>query len=458
MTLQEALKQQRMQTVVVDQGSGVLIAALSKKYSYVLTARHNLLLNPENFDEDGFKNKEDLEILDQNDNRLPVLDYFYHRSEDIDLAIILVEFRDYLPINLCFSTPSNYKIRLAGYPRTRRHLDTMEDKYASYELEYADSIGNREVYRVIEDVDIDSVVGFSGGGVFVFDQDTSTVSLSMIETRMDGNPEEESHGRIQCFKHSSFNDILNVNSYLNEPLAQILPTHLTSFEQCVQKIFQYNNWVDRDKLANVKGTIEDFARDRIEDIEVSPLALFEKFKLKFSENGMLNETIVSREHWISLLELLILSILVDRPAEVNLDYIDKVLTSRRLVFIDSEHPWTHHFKEVITSKYNELIESGILVVRSQKSSNKVYISNEKLAQSQKKLNISRANTDKSSIANANKNKELKLCLIDLLALHDECVNNKEDDFEEIDTLNGEAVNIKLRDEYSTFLSTEKDAI
>lgn len=454
MTREEALHQQRVQTVIVEEGSGVLIGASTSNYSYVLTARHNLLLDPDNYDEDEFKDKDDIELFDHNNNRLPVLDYFYHRGVGVDLALILVEFQEDLKINLCFSSFSNYKIKLAGYPQTRRHLDTMAEKYASYELEHADTVGNREVYRVVENVDMASIVGFSGGGVFIFDEDTNSTSLLMIETQMDGNPEEEFHGRIQCFRHNLFADILNSNTYLDEPLAKILPTYLTSFELLIQYIFEYNNWVDRDSLENVKAAIEDFARDNLEDFDINPLTLFENFNLKFSENGQLNQLIISQGHWISFLELLVLSILVDRPAEVNLDYLNEVLSSRRLVFIDSEHPWTHHFKEVITCKYNELIENGTLVVRSRKSSNKVFMSDEKLAKSQDKLNISRANTDKSSIANATKNKELKLGLIDLLALHDECVNNKEDDFEDIDTLNDAEVNTKLREEYSTFLRTD----
>lgn len=36
----------KQQCVIVDEGSGVLIQAMTDEYSYVITAAHNLVVNP----------------------------------------------------------------------------------------------------------------------------------------------------------------------------------------------------------------------------------------------------------------------------------------------------------------------------------------------------------------------------------------------------------------------------
>lgn len=40
------LEQQKLSTVIVNNGSGVAVPAMTAQYSYVLTARHNLQADP----------------------------------------------------------------------------------------------------------------------------------------------------------------------------------------------------------------------------------------------------------------------------------------------------------------------------------------------------------------------------------------------------------------------------
>ncbi|MGL4992029.1 MAG: ABC-three component system protein [Sarcina sp.] len=99
------------------EGSGCLIQPQTEEYSYVLTARHCLIGKEEEAQE--FK-VDDIEILrykdEKNESQVEVLEFYLHDDNDVDLAIIKVEFLEGIePIEISESKFGEY-IYIWGYP------------------------------------------------------------------------------------------------------------------------------------------------------------------------------------------------------------------------------------------------------------------------------------------------------------------------------------------------------
>ena len=156
----------------------------------------------------------------------------------------------------------------------------------------------------------------------------------------------------------------------------------------------------------------------------------------------------NRELWASFLELLVISILIDRPSEVNLAYVKNLLKCRRLIYIDSEKSWKQHVKGIFCLEHKDLRDNAVYIVRTNMASNTAIYKSEQL----KKLvtNISFP-VDGKSISNSITNVTANRSLVDIKALHNKCIQGKEDDYSSFCISNVGELNEKLADEYGVYL-------
>jgi hypothetical protein len=188
-------------------------------------------------------------------------------------------------------------------------------------------------------------------------------------------------------------------------------------------------------------------------VDISPIDLMEAFINKFNDAGQLTNEVLDKNLWISLLEILSLSVLIDDPEEVNIDYIESVLNKRRLVYFDSPQTWKSHIKEILTRKHNGIENNGILLVKTNKASNDVIKTAEQLNQQRKQLDIFKGISDPTSIANAQKHITSDLSLVDVLAMHNICICSKELEYPAVDIMtDNQELREKLVGEYSKYLN------
>lgn len=434
-------------TVMVDGGSGVLIQPMTNEYSYVYTAKHNLLVDSEVQNSD-LKSVGDIKITCFDDTELTILALIPNSNPSIDIAIILVE---YYP-NICVSkidTPLTLqnKIMLTGYPDSRRgNSKTMEQQYNSYVLSFHDNNIGMLVLSNDNVVDRGGIIGFSGGGLFFIDQEKNEAYLCGIETGMDGNIDVELHGRILGVPVNAFDDLISDSTYSGNSLARVVPIHLTSFEYLKEHIFEISDWID----GNQSLFIQDCLKKIAIDVDLKPIDIFDElseYLEAINDKNKLNGT----ELWSSFLELLVISILIDCPSEVNFEYVKNLFKCRRLIYINSDKSWKRSVSEIFSLSHRDMKDDGIYIIRTNKFSNYAMCNSLEL----KYIIENIAYTgDRHSIANSQINNSANRSLVDIKALHNECIEKKENDYKTFNMSNVDDLNKKLVAEYSVYITNK----
>lgn len=111
------LEQQKLSTVIVNNGSGVAVPAMTAQYSYVLTARHNLQADPKK--RETLLRPEEIRITYRDGQIIKPKEIFSSLTEDA--AILLIEGVQIEPIAYSNDfVEDQARIAILGYPATRR--------------------------------------------------------------------------------------------------------------------------------------------------------------------------------------------------------------------------------------------------------------------------------------------------------------------------------------------------
>lgn len=211
--------------VKVAGGSGVLVQPASEEYSYVLTAKHVVK-------ESEFPEPSAISILDKDGNSIAVQERYFHQEEDCDLAILKVEFQQGLELGYFYhNLIPGMAAWIYGYPRNRRPEQGTPDEPSTYELRLHDIRDNGVVeFRNLSRAVYDEIEGYSGCGVFFFNEETNKAELIGIENRM--AEAEANDGHIRVYLFSKIEEVIQSNN-----LVEIKPPYLKSFSYHENQMF-----------------------------------------------------------------------------------------------------------------------------------------------------------------------------------------------------------------------------
>jgi hypothetical protein len=412
-------------TVKVNSGSGVLIQPMSLEYAYVLTAKHCLQVDT---DVPSSTFKQSHVVLSLDGKEIPVLKVIHHDTKDVAILVVAPKPDHDLMIN---SEPPlvNDQFMLCGFPDDRRGMD---EEYSAFMYKFAYMTGDRLIFSpATNGVVASNIVGFSGGGLFTLDGQDKPVLLCAIETKMDGNLDREYHGSISAIPISEFELLIadSQKQYLGRPLAPLLPLYLSNFEYLLKFSFSVcKGWTFDHRLSFLKDRLRDIAAEGIQ-VDLVPYEILEKFKEFLKVHSRPEHELRSRELWIALLELLTISILIDKPEIVDLSYVEEIIQSRRLIYIGVNETWQQHITEIFKAKLNGFNDNGIIVVKTLSSQREVSFQKERVKKLVDNANIARPPSDRRSITNSKTNLSKIHSIVDLAALHAECIEIKEHVFE-----------------------------
>jgi hypothetical protein len=438
-------------TVKVNEGSGVLIQPMSADYAYVLTAKHCLKVNPGDLTSAFIKAHR---VYFFEGTEIPVIDVICHDTKDMAILIIASKAEHKLMVNFDL-LQVNDQLMLCGFPEDRRETD---NEYSAFQYRFSYQSGDRLILSSeVPGVVHSSVVGFSGGGLFTLGLQGRPILLCAIETKMDGDVGKEYHGNISAIPISEFEQLIGdpSKSYLNKPLAPLLPLHLSNFEHLCKFSFEVSRgWANDDGLTLVQGCLRNTATQGIK-VNLYPHELLVKFEKMLKVHRRPKSESRSRGLWVSLLELLTVSILVDKPEVVDIEYVESMLGSRRLMYIGKSGVWREYLSDILQSGLETLNQDGIIVVKTlgkfhEPLSDKVFLN-----KVWKRKNIGRPISDPTKITNANRSLSKIHCIIDLAALHNTCIEANEDVYEEL--INIEEFDEKKEAQILTTLAKEYGA-
>lgn len=405
--------------VRVNQGSGVLVQALSDKYCYVFTAKHNII------DQQNIVANADGAVI-----ATVSVDSCYC-SETDDAAVIVIE-DSISPTLTVAGNIVNHggEITLGGFP---------ENPHGSLPIRFLDGtikfVGERTFQILCEEFPTqDDIMGMSGGGIF--QKSIGEWVLIGVEYGMAGDTQ------MNCCGISVFEEIINRNS-----LAVPRPPFFDNFQKLCDWSFPLTgSFIDSGKRDTLSGILRAYAHAVLEGIPITPQSLY----IELDANLLVKDTpvhcISHRKLWISWLELLSLSVLIDekKTEELNMQYIEELQRKRRLLYSNTTTDWCTILREIVTTTIEGLDDDAILFI----SNNCTHPPHQYDIDVKRLLpDISRVSPAKFDFTNSKKQTKLsRLIHIDGLHLH--CVNLKEFEYpchDQYETIE------KIKNEYTSFI-------
>ncbi len=327
--------------VKVNDGSGVLVNAMSGEYSYVLTARHVL--------------KKHNTLTNHVGAPIEVIDVHEHANPDFDCAVIQVEYVSYIQQSTWLASLLKHhaSLMVAGFPTTRRtstdQIKHQDGKLTSFEDESfiftAEGIPPKEVIN-----------GMSGSGVYYLHD--GRIYLTGVEYRMDGDVTAEQFGRLKCHGLSHFEEIIAAIK-----LAPMVPYFLKCFSRLKKKIFGFNV-IDPDNVKKLKEKL-DLVADRLLSGKLpAPYELMLKYdkSLLLSRKNM--SALQDKELWVAYFEFIIICVLIDDVDAVDDAYLQGLERKRRIIYSSTDAHWVRNLADILKAAKQMLDRNGTIVVIS----------------------------------------------------------------------------------------------
>lgn len=334
---------------MVNDGSGVIVSAMSQEYSYVLTAGH--VLKDTIID--------DVIVTDHKGEPLKVLNVFMHNDEThrekYDCCVIQIEYVSLIRQQAfpASSLPSFADLVLVGFPGTERVSDTPIKHYTGRMANVNESL-------IVCNIDTtpgkDTISGMSGGGVYFVSENQAF--LVGVEFRMDGESQEQQYGRIQCQGLNRFEEIIQVNGQVS-----MVPAYLECFSRMRELIFGFNV-VQKQNVAYLKVELLKIADTLIEQGIPAPYELMNKYQNDLLITTIKPSEIKDKALWIAYFEFLIICAIIDNVNKVDNIYIQNLERRRRIMYTSDGSNWVGKLDLILKAARKFLDKDGTVIVVS----------------------------------------------------------------------------------------------
>ena len=336
--------------VKVNGGSGVLVNAMTRDYSYVLTAAHVI---PEK--------QGDIVVHDYQDEPLGVLsvlipqEWRESKSERYDFAILKVDYQERLS-QKCLSASDlsdRAPLTLVGFPETERNSADPIKEYTGHKISVANEL-------VIMSLDggpgTTTIRGMSGGGVYHVQGDKPL--LIGVEFQMDGTGREQQYGRSQCHSLAKFEEL--TTAYSSAPM---IPAYLECFSNMRDRIFSFNV-IDPNNVSKLKLELEGAADYLIKNGLLPPYKVMEQYHSDLLVDPTKLGELKTYELWVAYLEFLVICVLIDQSGSADDDYLRGLERKRRLVYTSNGTNWVSRLEDLLKTARRLLDKDGTLIVAS----------------------------------------------------------------------------------------------
>lgn len=400
---------------------------MTDDFCYVFTAKHNL-------------SKNENSITDRNGIELSkVKSDLCFPHQDWDAAVIIL--KGVVPKSLPLDFQSlgrKQEITLGGFPSTRFKLVGKEaTRFFDGEIKRADEY---EFSIFCEEFPAqDDIMGVSGGGVFA-DFDSEWI-LAGIEYSVEREG-EENNTQLKVCRALVFEQIIKDNAL---PLA--LPSFLKSFNLLISLAFSLNGtFFDENKQKNLSKILQNYAKFSLGLTPITPESLRANFGAQLLINNTPEFCISDRKLWVSWLEFITLSLMIDgkQPADLTMDYVNDLHKKRRLLYSNSKEDWSKIVRNIGHTDMDGIEDGAILIVNNncQLPPTRAMIDYKKLA-----VDIGLINSSPFDFTKASRPAPSRILHLD--GIHAQCINNKEDEY---DCKDYQTTIEKIKNEYLATIS------
>lgn len=329
-------------SVKVNNGSGVLVSALSIDFTYVLTAYH-VIDNPE----------VPITVI-RNGQELKVIGTPYHHPE-YDCSIITVEFQDAILQHISRGEQTaGSRVSFVGYPQSNVGSDRPYKIYIGTSNDKAD---HHIVCNLDNSPNQPAIEGMSGGGVYCIQE--GHPHLWGVETRMDDEDEEARYGRIRCCSIECFDQIIEANR-----LAQMAPFYMQSFASVSKDIFSFNA-ANPENVRLLRRKLDEKAIWLIDNNMPAPYDLMMRYKRELLlDNKAPDSTILERDLWVAYLEFSVICTILDGVDVIDTNYLSSLDRRFRFMYSCSNDNWLWKLSDLIKAAKENLDPNGTILVNS----------------------------------------------------------------------------------------------
>ncbi len=343
--------------VKVNGGSGVLVSAMTRDYSYILTAAHVITRQQGNIAVHNYLG-DPLEVL----SVLIPQEWGESGSSYYDFAVLKVVYQDHavqksLPASdLCHLA----SLILVGFPTTERDSSDPIKLYTGHKI----SVANELVMMSLDGIPgTTTISGMSGGGVYHVQGEKPL--LIGVEFQMDGTQSEQQFGRTQSHSLAKFGIFLSAHSS-----APLIPAYLECFSNMRDRIFSFNV-IDPNNVSNLKLELEGAADYLIENGLLPPYKVMDQYNSDLLVDPKNLGELKSYGLWVAYLEFLVISVLIDRTVNADDAYLKSLERRRRLIYTSNSTNWLSRLEELLKTARRLLDKDGTLIVSSPEATAKV---------------------------------------------------------------------------------------
>lgn len=333
---------------MINEGSGVLVNAMSQEYSYVLTAGHVLK-----------KDISEIVVTNHEGEKIQVLDILVHPDDrhkaKYDCGILKVAYASSIDQKLSTAStlPHLTSLTLVGFPATERQSASPIKHYDGH----ITSVVDNHIVLTLEGIPgTGTIKGMSGGGIYHVEG--FQPYLVGIEYGMDGTGQEQQFGRVQCHGLIRFEEIIKENG-----CAPMVPAHLECFSRLREKIFGFNV-VDQQHVARLKSALFKFADELIENGMPAPYKLLSKYETDLLVDSTRPNEVRDRELWVAYFEFLVICALLDNVGVVDDIYIQGLERRRRILYTSDGSNWVGRLEFILKAARRLLDKNGTVIVAS----------------------------------------------------------------------------------------------
>jgi hypothetical protein len=438
----------RKNTVVVDDGSGVILQPMTQEYSYVVTAKH-VIQNDKDDASKGFKSVETINIFTINDTQLTAIELTQHPS--LDLALIKIKY--YHSDVQLFDNElyQNDRIELWGFPKYAiKHRNPSYSRsewlecYQGGIVTVADKLIESSSD---ENLEVTGVVGFSGGGQWVIRHNKAF--LCAIEYQV--SKPDEYVNRINAVPVRYIQQLIG-----NENWQPVKPPYFANFEELEREVFQSLDFLNQDNKNKFRCTLAQSSVGKAKTNEFSPVLLLEKMNSFINSLNQEPSSLDNKCIWISVLEFLQVHELLSPQIKWNGEFIDYLSGQYKFLYLGSES-WKQKLKSIVLFDCDNLKQDGILMLIQDQDNHNLPNEPDYLSKYLDPTNllpsISNSITDENSIARIGSNQSKQLSIIHMKKLHQYPIDDLEPKLETLNRLqNSEEIKDLLVNYYGKYIN------
>jgi hypothetical protein len=347
--------------VKVNGGSGVLVNAMTREYSYVLTAAHVISEKQGNSIVHDYQGNQ-LVVLAVIPQNLPSQEMIKSEPQRYDFAILKVDYQEQVA-QKCIPASDlidRATLTLVGFPETERNSMNPIKEHTGNKV----SVANELVMMNLDGIPgTGTISGMSGGGVYHVQGEKPF--LTGVEFQMDGTGQDQRYGRVQCHSIARFEELLSEHSS-----APMIPAYLECFSNMLGKIFSFDV-DDPNNVSALKLELEGAADYLISKGLLPPYKVLEQYHSDLLLDSKKLGELKSYELWVAYLEFLVISVLIDGSESADAAYLKMLERKRRLIYTSNGTNWIRRLEELLVTARRLLDKGGTLIVASPEPAAKV---------------------------------------------------------------------------------------